>query len=251
MLELYHNIISTCSQKVRLCLAEKGLSYVDRHIEFRDGEHLAPEYLKLNSNGVVPTIVHNGKVVIDSSVIMEYLDEVFPETSLNPGDPVDRARMRAWLRYFEEVPTVAVRFPSFNQVFLKFYNGISEEQFSRDAQRRPLRKHFYQKMGRSGFSGTEIAESMERIGNTVQRIEKAVTEQGPWIMGEKLSLADLCVAPLMDRMDDLGHSSLWKNYPAFTGWLDRIRSRPSWPVAFYFGARLSERYGPDSNAKSA
>jgi glutathione S-transferase len=84
MLEPYHNIISTCSQKVRLCFAEKGLTYVDRRVEFRDGGHLSPEYLKLNPNGVVPTLVHDGNPVIDSSVIMEYLDEAFPETSLTP-----------------------------------------------------------------------------------------------------------------------------------------------------------------------
>src|SRR5258708_39702893 len=59
MLELYHNIISTCSQKVRLCFAEKGLTYVDRHIEFSERGHLSPEYLKLNPNGVVPTLVHH------------------------------------------------------------------------------------------------------------------------------------------------------------------------------------------------
>jgi len=228
MLELYHNTISTCSQKVRLCLAEKGLGYIDRHINFRANDHLSPEYLKINPNGVAPSLVHNGKPVIDSSVII---------------DPVERARMRAWLRYFEEVPTVAVRFPSFNQVFMPFFNAISEEQFNADADKRPLRKHFYQKMGQNGFSERDIAESLERIGNTAQRIDKAVSEGGPWIMGDKLTLADLCVAPLMDRMDDLGHSALWQQYPAFCGWLERIRSRPSWPIAFYYGSRLSEGSG--------
>ena len=251
MLELYHNIISTCSQKVRLCFAEKGLTYVDRHIEFSERGHLSPEYLKLNSNGVVPTLVHDGNPVIDSSVILEYLDEAFPETSLTPANLVERARMRAWLRYFEEVPTVAVRFPSFNQVFLKFYGALPEEQFAHEAERRPLRKHFYQKMGRKGFSEQDIAQSMERIGNTVQRIDRAVRDGGPWIMGKQLTLADLCVAPLMDRMDDLGHSALWKDFPAFTDWLTRIRARPSWPVAFYFGARLSERYNAEGRLKSA
>src|SRR5260370_9154942 len=128
MLELYHNIISTCSQKVRLCFAEKGLTYVDRHIEFSERGHLSPEYLKLNPNGVVPTLVHDGNPVIDSSVILEYLDEAFPETSLPPANLVERARMRAWLRYFEEVPTVAVSFPSFNHGFLKLSCALPSEQ---------------------------------------------------------------------------------------------------------------------------
>jgi glutathione S-transferase len=106
-------------------------------------------------------------------------------------------------------------------------------------------------MGRSGFSEQDIAQSMERIGNTVQRIDQAVRDGGPWIIGKQLTLADLCVAPLLDRMDDLGHSALWKDFPVFADWLKRIRARPSWPIAFYYGARLSERYNPEGRLRSA
>src|SRR5258708_30930279 len=98
---------------------------------------------------------------MDSSVILEYVDEAFPETSLTPANLVERARMRAWLRYFEEVPTVAVRFPSFNQVFLKFYGALPEEQFAHEAERRPLRNDFYQKMGRKEFSKQDIAQAVD------------------------------------------------------------------------------------------
>ena len=70
MLTLYNNAYSTCSQKVRLVLAEKSLEWEDRQINFSKNEHIAPEYLKLNPNGVVPTLVHDGAVIIDSSVIM-------------------------------------------------------------------------------------------------------------------------------------------------------------------------------------
>ena len=69
MLALYNNAYSTCSQKVRLCLHEKGLDWEDRQINFRLNEHLAPDYLKINPNGVVPTLVHDGNPVVDSSVI--------------------------------------------------------------------------------------------------------------------------------------------------------------------------------------
>lgn len=80
MLELYHAHISTCSQKVRLCLAEKGLAWTSHPIEFATGEHLRPAYLQLNPNGVVPTLVHDGRPVIDSSVICEYLEEIAPDS---------------------------------------------------------------------------------------------------------------------------------------------------------------------------
>jgi len=59
---------------------------------------LQPAYLALNPNGVVPTLVHNGAVIINSSVICKYLDEVFPENSLSMSGPVGQAHMRKWLR---------------------------------------------------------------------------------------------------------------------------------------------------------
>lgn len=125
--------------------------------------------------------MHDDQVVVDSSVIMEYLDEIFPEPSLAPPDPVERAHMRAWLRYIEEVPTVAVRFSSFNQFLLRSYGyrQISAEQFARVAAARPLRKDFYLKMGQSGFSEEEIAQSMERLAATVERINTALAVAGP------------------------------------------------------------------------
>ena len=114
MIELYHAHISTCSQKVRLCLAEKGLEWTSHPLDFAKAEHLAPAYLALNPNGVVPTLVHDGDPVIDSSVICEYLQEIAPKqgSSLMPGTPYGRARVRAWMRYIEEVPTAAIRVPS-------------------------------------------------------------------------------------------------------------------------------------------
>ena len=68
MLELYHANHSTCSQKVRLCMAEKGLKYKSHLIDLGAKEQLDPEYLKINPNGVVPSLVHDGLIVIDSSV---------------------------------------------------------------------------------------------------------------------------------------------------------------------------------------
>ena len=85
MLELYHANHSTCSQKVRLCLAEKGLKFKGHLINLATKEQLDPEYLKINPNGVVPSLVHDGRIIIDSSVICEYLDETVPEPRLVPS----------------------------------------------------------------------------------------------------------------------------------------------------------------------
>ncbi len=243
MLELYNFPPSTCSLKVRICLAETNLDWLDHRMESRNGDHLKPEYLKLNPNGVVPTLVHDGNVIIDSSVIMEYLDEVFPQVRLSPETPLGRAHMRKWLRYFEEVPTPAVRYPSFNRVLIGGFKRLSKEEFEAAANARPLRKHFYKRMGQNGFSDEEINKAIEDMGNTVDRMERALSTGGPWLMGKQYTLADICVAPLIDRMEDLGMESLWEeNHPHVTDWLQRMKARPAYQKAFYKGARFSDIY---------
>ena len=85
-LELYHNALSSCSQKVRLVLAEKGLDFESRDVNLVTGEQHAPDYVKLNPNHVVPTLVHDGRVLIESSLINEYLEDAFPKPALWPAD---------------------------------------------------------------------------------------------------------------------------------------------------------------------
>src|SRR5262245_14198046 len=223
-LVLYHSLYSTCSHKVRLALAEKGIEYVAREISFAREEQLTPEYLELNPNGVVPTLVHDGEAVTDSSCIMEYLDEVFPEPPLSPPTALGRARLRAWLRYLEEVPTAAARVPSFQRVFLPVLRHVrTADQFDQSTARRPIRKGFYQRMNSGrGFTDEEVRISKEQLQQTVDRIDHALARSS-WIVGESFTLVECCVTPLVDRMDDLGMHSLWAERPRFVDWFERTR----------------------------
>jgi glutathione S-transferase len=248
VLELLNNPISTCSQKVRLCLHEKGLAFTDTKIDFRKKEHLAPEYLKLNPNGVVPTLLHDGRPIVDSSVIVEYLEEVFPRPRLSPAAPYERASMRAWLRYIEEVPTTAIRVPSFNKVFVRHYRDLDEAALEANADDRPLRKHFYKEMGATGFADEKFEASVDRLRDTVTRMETALAKT-EWLNGEDLSLADYCVVPTIDRMRDLGMAGLWEEKPHFRRWWKAIQARPAYRATYYPGTRVSELY-PDLGAAS-
>jgi glutathione S-transferase len=237
MLELYHSPISTCSQKVRLVLAEKQLEWKSNLIHFGSGDHLTPEYLKMNPNGVVPTLLDNGEVVIDSSVINEYLEDVYPDRPVRPKSPVVAARMRAWRQYIDEVPTPAIRPPSFNAYFVPIWSEMTDQQFLDYSERLPLRKHFYRKMGRTGFSAADIDEALDKLGQALQRMEQALTEQGPWLIGEPYTLADVSITPTIVRMEDLMLSHMWSNLPRVSEWYARIQARPNFDVAYMKGSR--------------
>lgn len=240
MLELLNNPISTCSQKVRLTLHEKAIPFTDTRIDFRAKEHLTPEYLRINPDGVVPSLLHDGNPVLDSSVIMEYLDEVFPDVPLTPADPLHRARMRKWLRFIEEVPTVAIRIPSFNQVFIKHRATLSDDELEQDTNARTLRRTFYQEMGRDGFSDPRLKESYERLKETVTRMDLALSAN-EWLCGD-LSLADFCVVPTIDRMRDLGLSGIWADKPHMQRWWAAMQTRPAYVRTYYEGTRVTEIY---------
>jgi len=93
MLILYDFGNSVCCQKVRITLVEKGLTWEARRVDLFKTEQYDPQYLKLNPKGVVPTLVHDGTPVIESTLICEYLDDTFPDPPLMPKHPAERARM--------------------------------------------------------------------------------------------------------------------------------------------------------------
>jgi glutathione S-transferase len=244
VLALYNFPQSTCSQKVRLVLWEKELPFEDRPVDHKSREHLSEWYLKLNPNGVVPTLLHDDAVIIDSSVIMEYLDEAFPKFPMVPRDAVGRAHLRKWLRYLEEAPTAAIRVPSFNQYLVRRYANMSEADYSRMADSHPIRKHFYKRLGKKSFSSQETEGSLDRLQQTVDRVDAALAAHGkPWIMGDALTIADACLMPTIDRMADLGLARAWDKRPKLAAWYERYASRPAFAKTYYPGTRLSEIFG--------
>ena len=236
MLELLHYPKSTCSQKVRLVLHEKGLDFVDTVVDLSRGEHLTPEYLALNPKGVVPTLRHDGAVITDSSVIMEYLDEVFPDPPLSGRTALDRARVREWLRYFEEVPTVAIRIPSFAQVLLAPLSRLTPDQRRAQSDRRPLRRDLYRSM-ENGISDERQAQAMERLRLTLTQMEKRLCTHD-WLAGAGFSLADACIIPVIDRMQDLGHAGQWSDLPGVGAWWARVQTRPAHARTYAGATRL-------------
>jgi glutathione S-transferase len=243
-LELYGAPQSTCSQRVRFVLNAKGLSFEEHRFDLFSGDQLKPEYLKLNPNGLVPTLVHDGVPVIESSVIMEYLEEVFPDgRTFVPADPLSRARMRALIRFIDEMPTPAVRVPSYNLAFLPHFQSMSEEAFQALADSKPLRREFLLKMGRTGFSEADMDEALDRLRRSVARMDDAIRSSGgPWLLGETITLADVEIMPVIVRLADIGLDHFWAERPAIATWLEAIRDDPAFAPTYYPGSLLTEKY---------
>ncbi|MBO0344328.1 glutathione S-transferase family protein [Roseibium sp. CAU 1637] len=241
---LYNAPQSTCSQRVRFTLHAKGLEFQENRLDLFSGDQLKPEYLAINPNGVVPALVHDDVPVIDSAVIMEYLEDIHPNVvPMRPKDPKESARMRAMLRFIDEVPAPAIRIPSYNLAFLPHFQAMSAESFQTLCDSKPLRREFLMKMGRSGFPQEDMDEALGRLGRAVTRLNDWLIENGgPWMMGHQLTYADIALMPVIVRMDDINLHEMWADKPMVSDWLAALKAHPAFEATYYHGSLLTEKY---------
>lgn len=240
--KLYNAPQSTCSQRVRFVFNAKGLPFSEVKLNLLEGDQLKPDYLKLNPTGVVPTLDHDGAIVIDSNVITEYLDEVAPDNSFTPEDPVARARMRSLMHFIDEMPAAAVRVPTFNLAFLPNFQKMSCEAFVAMAESKPVRREFMLTMGQTGFPKEEMDSAIARLRRTYERMDAEIERSGgAWLLGKKITLADVAVMPALVRIHDLGMPE-WQDLPRVVVWFDNIRAQAAFKPTYYPGSLLSERF---------
>jgi glutathione S-transferase len=230
MLTLYDFGNSVCCQKVRITMRAKGLDWTSVKVDLFKAEQYRPDYLKLNPKGIVPTLVHDGKAVIESTLICEYLDDTFPEPRLKPADPWLRARMRLWSKMVDEGLFEGITEISFSAMFRERMRNIPEEiretRFRNigDPRRRDRFMSTYELGVRSQFVKHGIA-AYERAFRT---LDDTLSETGPWIIGASASLADINLMPFVARLDYLGLLGLWiTDRPRVTAWWAMAREWPS------------------------
>lgn len=240
--QLYNAPQSTCSQRVRFVLNAKRLPFEEIKLNLLDGDQLKPEYLKLNPNGVVPTLSHDGAIVTDSNVITEYLDEVEPHSSFTPEEPVLRARMRALMHFMDEMPAPAVRVPTYNIAFLPRFQKMDRDEFIALAESKPLRREFMLTMGQTGFPKSDMDAALGRLRRTYERMDAEIKRSGgPWLLGDEITLADVAAMPALVRMYDLDLFD-WKDLPRVAAWFDNIRAHAAFVPTYYHGSLLTERF---------
>lgn len=234
--ELYHFWSSVCSVKARMALEEKGVPWTSRYVDLFRFDQMTPEYLAINPDGVVPTLVHDGEPVHESSIIIEYVDDAFDGPPLKPDTALGVARMREFIRLTDD-RFPAIVFPTFVKYLLpKLKNRWGEEELAKQAERRPM--EFYRDVHGRGVRGEIGPEELERCNRMIEgildRMEEMVGESGgPWLMGEQLTLADIAIAPYFFRLLALGRDDMWAEEmrPGVSAWYKAVSAKPSFRTA--------------------
>jgi glutathione S-transferase len=226
---------------VRLVLREKNLQPIEHHLNLRAGDATRPEYLKLNPNGVIPTLIDQGTPIIESTVICEYLDDTYPEPPLRPKNTVQRAAMRVWTMRPDAGLHRACGITSFAMAFRHQMLALPPAEIERQIAEKPdpaVRDNLRQTIA-LGVQAPQVAAALKTYDKVIGQISRQL-DQTLWLAGDEYSLADAAMLPYVSRLEQLEMSWLWAGQRAsIASWLERSKARPNYSgIADY----LDEHY---------
>lgn len=236
-LELYHHGSSACAAKVRFALAEKRLEWTGRYVDILRGEQFRTEFLKINPKAVVPVLIHDGAAITESTVICEYVEEVFPEQPIYPGTPLERAAVRVWTKAVDEelhpacsalTYVVSHRHTIVQSGvgnFADFLKQAGSEGIAARAQKWEWIQH--------GLAAPGAADKIALYDGYLTKMEDALAASD-WLVAGRFSMADVAMAPYVNRLAALSLHGLWDNgrRPRVASWFERVRARPTFKPAF-------------------
>ena len=227
-LVLFHNGPSTCSQKVRLILGLKNLSYESKIIDLQTGEQHNPDYVKINPNHVVPTLLFKGNPIIESSLILEFLEDQFPEISARPNDPETLHKIRLWLKTTDAYQVhggsitygIAVR----NILILKPKDELEREiNEIPNVQRRDNRRDLIE----NGLKAKCVIQGLLESKKLMDKLENGLKDSD-WFTGTNFGIADAAIFPYVLRWEQLTLSRYCgeKSHPKLNDWFNKVRNLP-------------------------
>jgi glutathione S-transferase len=232
-MKLYHNALSTCSQKTRLALAEKGLKYESQLINLQNGEQFSPDYLKLNPKALVPTLEDGGRIYVESSLIIEYLDDAYPQPALKPADSTARYRMRTLMRNIDETqhPACSVITYAIGLRPIMLQKSPDELEKLINAVPDPVRREGRRAVLKDGLQAPVFQTALHTYMHVLAEAEALLTG-AQWIGGTTFSLGDCALLPYVLRLDNLGQKALIEEtLPNIARWYAAVQQRPSFKAA--------------------
>jgi glutathione S-transferase len=199
-MKLYHNPLSPNVRRVRLTAAVLGIELEEKKLDFAKGEHKSAEYLALNPNGAVPTLVDGDFVLTESRAIMQYLASKKPESGLLPRDEAARADVTRW----------------------QFWDAA---HFSPQMGTLGFEKAFKAMMGLGEPDVGKIQEALSNFRRFAAVLNKRL-EGKHYIVGNALTVADLTLASSLMYAKQLEVSLA--EFPNVQAWFSRISELDGW-----------------------
>ena len=184
--------------------------------------------MKLNPNAVVPTLVHDDKVIIESAVILYYLNDAFPNPPLMPVSAYERSRVYMTNKLIDETvhnSCTTLTFATANRAAMqKMGKEALEAELAKtpDAKRADIKRQVAEK----GLDAPIVMDALRHHLKLLRRIEEAM-RVGRHLAGDAYSIADIAATPYVWRLEQLRLSRIWDNRPAIAEWYERVRARPS------------------------
>lgn len=227
-LHLFHFGMSNCSQRVRICLFEKGVDWESHPVDMVRNEHASEWFQQLNPLGLIPVLVHDGDIVTESIDIIRHIDKRFPDKSLIPSNQLLLSEMENILR-FADGAQGAIKLLSHEFLFKpsRFAMGLGFKKFSRNHGNSELvafRKRFIN----NEFTEEELNAAIEEMSTCYSILEESLskkTREETWLVGGRFSLADVAWMVNVHRMELIGFPL--DLYPHISEWYRACKHRES------------------------
>jgi glutathione S-transferase len=269
-LELHHNMLSSCSQKVRACLGETGLKHRKiHHILPSSGswETKKADYLNnINPAGTVPVLIHNGHPIYESHEQIVYIDQVLMPggPKLTPTDPGKKALMDKWVEsgsmIMSEVISAADPWDGLSKRFGNMLGPMTMPLFCANmilhfdmwnvletiSMIPLLKEHFFVVLLILFKTlGVETFIKVKKVGSLVSPVRRGLNHHmailtkdleasgGPYICGDSYTLADVSMVPIFERME---YGRWWTNslktqFPLVTKYWEAIQEREGYKAS--------------------
>jgi glutathione S-transferase len=236
MLELFHHGSSVCAAKVRFALAEKQLEWTGHYVDILAGQQFTEQFLALNPKAVVPVLIHDGFVLPESTAICEYLEDTFPEHPIYPQPARDRAKVRLWTKAVDEelhpACSAITYVVSHRHAILRSGTASFEQFLNQGAQEgREARARKWQWI-EHGLDAPGAADKIRLYYSYLERMER-VLDGSDWLVGDTFSMADIAMAPYLNRLAALAMDEIWRagRLPRVERWFERTKARPTFAAA--------------------
>jgi len=222
---LWHAGLSSCSQRVRIAFAEKKQAFVSHLIDLAAGENASPDYQRVHPKGLVPAIVIDGDLIIESIDIIEEIDMRFSMHSLRPKENRGQREMYDIMKRADDAQ------PSLKLLTFEFLFRAAPppsrdimESFQKNHRNEAL-KEFHRDFA-SGFDHERINAAVNACHEDFLWLEKLLLDRRPYLAGDDFSLADIAWMPNVHRFSLIGWP--FHRYPYLQRWFERVSLRQSY-----------------------